>query len=52
MTTGTFILKNALRHKRRAELSILSVAASPFLLVTLLGWEEPGCFTRMSASPR
>ena len=36
MTLGTFILKNALRNKRRAALSILSVAASLFLLVTLL----------------
>src|SRR6185369_16043729 len=30
-----FILKNALRNKRRATLSILSVAASLFLLITL-----------------
>lgn len=36
MTVGTFILKNALRNKRRAALSILSVAVSLFLLVTLL----------------
>jgi len=36
MTTGTFILKNALRNKRRATLSVLSVAVSLFLLVTLL----------------
>src|ERR1700758_3822612 len=36
MTVGTFILKNALRNKRRATLSILSVAVSLFLLVTLL----------------
>lgn len=35
MTTSTFIIKNALRNKRRAALSILSVAASMFLLVTL-----------------
>ena len=35
MTTATFILKNALRNKRRATLSILSVAVSLFLLVTL-----------------
>ena len=35
MTTTTFIFKNALRNKRRATLSILSVAASLFLLVTL-----------------
>ncbi len=36
MTIGTFIVKNALRNKRRATLSILSVAASLFLFVTLL----------------
>ena len=36
MTIATFIAKNALRNKRRATLSILSVAASLFLLVTLL----------------
>ncbi len=36
MTVGTFILKNALRNKRRALLSILSVAVSLFLFVTLL----------------
>src|SRR3954470_3140847 len=35
MTIGTFILKNAMRNKRRATLSILSVAVSLFLLVTL-----------------
>jgi putative ABC transport system permease protein len=35
MTTGTFILKNALRNKRRALLSVSSVAVSLFLLVTL-----------------
>ena len=35
VTTATFIFKNALRNKRRATLSILSVAASLFLLVTL-----------------
>ena len=35
MTIPTFILKNALRNKRRAILSISSVAASLFLLVTL-----------------
>ena len=35
MTLGTFILKNALRNKRRATLSVLSVAMSLFLLVTL-----------------
>jgi cell division protein FtsX len=36
MTIATFIAKNALRNKRRATLSILSVAVSLFLLVTLL----------------
>ena len=36
MTVGTFILKNALRNKRRAMLSVLSVAVSLFLLVTLM----------------
>src|SRR5690606_9653253 len=36
MTTATFIAKNALRNKRRAILSILSVAVSLFLFVTLL----------------
>ena len=36
MTIGTFILKNALRNKRRASLSIVSVAISLFLLVTLM----------------
>src|SRR6266446_2654903 len=35
MTIGGFILKNALRNKRRATLSILSVAVSLFLLVAL-----------------
>ncbi|MFN3408442.1 MAG: ABC transporter permease [Limisphaerales bacterium] len=35
MTLHTFILKNALRNKRRAALSVLSVAVSLFLLVTL-----------------
>jgi putative ABC transport system permease protein len=35
MTVPTFILKNALRNKRRATLSVLSVAVSLFLLVTL-----------------
>jgi len=35
MTIPTFILKNALRNKRRAALSISSVAVSLFLLVTL-----------------
>lgn len=36
MTIPTFILKNALRNKRRATLSVISVAVSLFLLVTLL----------------
>src|SRR6185369_10474128 len=36
MSHASFILKNALRNKRRAMLSILSVAVSLFLLVTLL----------------
>lgn len=36
MTLGSFILKNSLRNKRRALLSVLSVAVSLFLLVTLL----------------
>jgi putative ABC transport system permease protein len=36
VTIGSFILKNALRNKRRATLSVLSVAVSLFLLVTLL----------------
>jgi putative ABC transport system permease protein len=36
MNIGTFIVKNALRNKRRATLSILSVAVSLFLLTTLL----------------
>ena len=36
MTIGTFILKNALRNKRRFALSVLSMAVSLFLLVTLL----------------
>jgi putative ABC transport system permease protein len=35
MTTASYILKNALRNKRRATLSILSVAVSLFLFVTL-----------------
>lgn len=35
MTLPTFILKNALRNKRRAFLSVSSVAVSLFLLVTL-----------------
>ena len=36
MNTATFISKNALRNKRRAALTILSVAVSLFLFVTLL----------------
>ena len=36
MSIGSFIIKNALRNKRRATLSILSVAVSLFLLVLLL----------------
>ena len=36
MTIGGFILKNAIRNKRRALLTILGVAVSLFLLVTLL----------------
>ena len=36
MTVATFIAKNALRNKRRAGLTILSVAISCALLVTLL----------------
>jgi len=36
MNPATFVVKNALRNKRRAALSILSVAVSLFLLVTLL----------------
>src|SRR5216117_3043381 len=40
MTIGTFILKNALRNKRRAGLTILSVAISCALLVTLLTLER------------
>src|SRR5204862_4657579 len=36
VNTGTFIIKNALRNKRRAALTILSVAVSCALLVTLL----------------
>jgi len=35
MTISTFIMKNALRNKRRALLSVSSVAVSLFLLVTL-----------------
>lgn len=36
MSVASFIARNALRNKRRAALSILSVAVSLFLLVTLL----------------
>src|SRR5438477_12704287 len=36
MNTASFIAKNALRNKRRAALTILSVAVSLFLFVTLL----------------
>src|SRR5204863_7088799 len=36
VNTGTFIIKNALRNKRRAALTIVSVAVSCALLVTLL----------------
>lgn len=36
MTINTYIIKNALRNKRRATLTVLSVAVSLFLLVTLL----------------
>ena len=36
MTTASFIAKNAFRNKRRALLSVLSVAVSLFLFVTLL----------------
>ncbi|MDW7980481.1 MAG: hypothetical protein RMH97_07940, partial [Verrucomicrobiales bacterium] len=36
MTPASFIIKNALRNKRRAVLTVLSVAVSTFLLVTLL----------------
>jgi putative ABC transport system permease protein len=35
MTSASFVLKNALRNKRRAALTILSVAISLFLFVTL-----------------
>ncbi len=35
MTVSSFILKNALRNKRRALLSVSSVAVSLFLLITL-----------------
>src|SRR5207247_10486658 len=40
MTVATFIAKNALRNKRRAALTILSVAVSCALLVTLLTLER------------
>jgi putative ABC transport system permease protein len=36
MTVSGFIIRNAFRNKRRAALCVLSVAASLFLLVTLL----------------
>jgi len=36
VTIGSFIFKNALRNRRRATLTLLGVAASLFLLVTLL----------------
>jgi putative ABC transport system permease protein len=36
MTIHSFIIKNALRNKRRAGLCVMSVAVSLFLLVTLL----------------
>ncbi len=36
MNLGTFVAKNALRNRRRAALSVLSVAVSLFLFVTLL----------------
>lgn len=36
MSIETFIIRNALRNKRRAALTVLSVAVSLFLLVTLL----------------
>ncbi len=36
MTTATFVMKNALRNKRRAALTILSVGVSLFLFVMLL----------------
>jgi len=40
MTTAGFITRNALRNKRRAALTILSVAVSCALLVTLLTLER------------
>lgn len=41
MTVATFVLKNALRNRRRAALCVLSVAVSLFLLVTLqVAWRE------------
>lgn len=40
MTIGSFIVKNALRNKRRAGLTVLSVAVSCALLVTLLTLER------------
>ena len=35
MNAATFVAKNAFRNRRRAALTVLSVAASLFLLVTL-----------------
>ena len=57
MTLSTFILKNAFRNKRRALLSVSSVAVSLFLLVTLqvalreltLPVESPGAELRVCA---
>ncbi len=57
MTLPTFIIKNALRNKRRALLSVSSVAVSLFLLVTLqvalreltLPVESPGAELRVCA---
>jgi len=39
MTLGTFVIKNALRNKRRATLSILSVAVS-FAINQRINWRE------------
>ena len=57
MTLSSFIVKNAFRNKRRALLSVSSVAASLFLLVTLqvalreltLPVESPGAELRVCA---
>jgi putative ABC transport system permease protein len=57
MTLTTFIVKNAFRNKRRALLSVSSVAVSLFLLVTLqvalreltLPVESPGAELRVCA---